>query len=389
MRRLLATMSNCAPALTPALLALLMMPLSSSAARSDSSGSDAAAPATPAALTCTSNDIVVYESNPSSEPDCTATGRTPAEVAEARAYVIETASPGFTMTLQGAELAIGRLHPEFVVRLANAIREARSAGLPFAGVFSAYRPPAFGVGGFSDKFNSLHTYGLAVDMHGIGRPGSPEAQLWHATAAKNGVVCPYGPRDRAEWNHCQPTSVKIILAQNPLRETVRAEGPSDLESMFEAGNTIIADMASAAESLSKAAPTPVRALEAVAGGKSIPQVMASSRTKASPRTARGRTTLARLTVGRIAGKSARHGKQVVGIGVGGPIIAAEEGQRKSSTKQAKHGTRIVIGPTKITVIEKEDRKSSARQAKHDTRVSARGTGVIAEESRRKPKSGRG
>jgi hypothetical protein len=47
-----------------------------------------------------------------------------------------------------------------------------------AGVFSAYRPPAFGVGGFSDKFNSLHTYGLAVDMRGIGTPGSAEAELW-------------------------------------------------------------------------------------------------------------------------------------------------------------------------------------------------------------------
>jgi hypothetical protein len=392
MRRLLATMPTCVPALAPALLAFLMMPISSEVARSDPSGFDAAAPVTPAALTCTANDIVVYESDPSpgSEPGCITAGRTPAEVAEARAYLIDTASPGFTMTLQGAELAIGRLHPEFVVRLANAIRDARSAGLPFAGVFSAYRPPAFGVGGFSDKFNSLHTYGLAVDMHGIGRPGSPEAQLWHATAAKNGVVCPYGPRDRAEWNHCQPTSVKIIVAQNPLRETVRAEGPSDLESMFEAGNTIIADMASAAESLSKAAPTPVRALEAATGGKSIPQVMASSRTKPSPRTAKGRTTLARLTVGRVAGKSARHGKQVVGIGVGGPIIAAEEGQRKSSTKHVKHGTRIVIGPTKITVVAKEDRKSSGREAKHDTRVSARGARVIAvEDSRRKPKSGRG
>ena len=233
MRRLLATMPTCVPALAPALLAFFMTPISSEVARSDPSGLDAAAPVTPAALTCTANDVVVYESDPSSgsEPGCTTAGRTPAEVAEARAYVIETASPGFTMTLQGAELAIGRLHPEFVVRLANAIREARSA--------------------------------------------------------------------------------------------------------------------------------------------------------------KGRTTLARLTVGRVAGKSARHGKQVVGIGVGGPIIAAEEGQRKSSTKQAKHGTRIVIGPTKITVIEKEDRKSSARQAKHDTRVSARGTGVIAEESRRKPKSGRG
>jgi hypothetical protein len=84
---------------------------------------------------------------------------------------------------EGAELAIGRLHPQFVVRLANAIREARSAGLSFAGVFSAYRPPAFGIGAFSDKFNSLHSYGLAADVHGIGRPGSPEAQLWHEIAA--------------------------------------------------------------------------------------------------------------------------------------------------------------------------------------------------------------
>jgi hypothetical protein len=62
------------------------------------------------------------------------------------------------------------------LRLESAIREARSAGLSSAGVFSAYRPPAFGVGGFSDKFNSLHTYGLAVDMRGIGNPGSPEAR---------------------------------------------------------------------------------------------------------------------------------------------------------------------------------------------------------------------
>ena len=285
MRRLLATMSNCTPALAPALLALFMLPLPSDVARSDSSAPEAEAAATPSAPPCAANDTVVYQPNPStgSEPGCATPARTAAEIADARAYLIETASPGFTMTLQGAELAIGRLHPEFVVRLANAIREARSAGMPFAGVFSAYRPPAFGVGGFSDKFNSLHTYGLAVDMHGIGRPGSPEAQLWHETAARNGVVCPYGPRDRAEWNHCQPTSVKIIVAENPLRETVKAEGPSDLESMFEAGNTIIADMASAADSVSKAVPASVRALEAVAHGReSIPQIMASRRTGSKP-----------------------------------------------------------------------------------------------------------
>jgi hypothetical protein len=168
-------------------------------------------------------------------------------IASARNYLIETASPGYTMARQGPELAIGRLNPEFAIRLANAVREARQAGLPSAGVFSAYRPPAFGIGGFFDKFHSLHTYGLAVDMYGIGRPGSAAAQLWYEIAARHGVVCPYGSYHPAEWNHCQPTSLKIILADNPLRGTVTAEGPLSLESMFEAGNTLIANPPSTAD----------------------------------------------------------------------------------------------------------------------------------------------
>ena len=250
---------------------------------------------------CSSNELEAYQANLplGNESACGAIPRTPVEIAQARAYLVETASPGYTMTLQGAEVAIGRLHPEFAVRLERAIREARSAGLPFASVFSAYRPPAFGVGGFSDKFNSLHTYGLAVDMRGIGQPGSPEAQLWHRIAAKNGVVCPYGPRDRAEWNHCQPTSVKIILAQNPLRETVTSAGPLDVESMFEAGNPLIADVASAADSLSQAAPTPVRAWEAVAKGpEPTTQVAARPQTNGDTR----------APTKRVAAKPARHAK---------------------------------------------------------------------------------
>jgi hypothetical protein len=35
------------------------------------------------------------------------------EAARARAYLIETATPGYIMTRQGPERAIGRLHPEF------------------------------------------------------------------------------------------------------------------------------------------------------------------------------------------------------------------------------------------------------------------------------------
>lgn len=184
-----------------------------------------------AALDCGSEIVSPSDAAP-------ACGESP-DAADDHDYLVETATPGYTMTLQGPEVAIGRLHPEFVHRLAGAIREARAAGLSSAGIFSAYRPPAFGVGGFSDKFNSLHTYGLAVDMTGIGGPGSVEAKTWYEIAAKHGVVCPYGVESRTEWNHCQPTWLKIVRTENPLRETVSAEGPVNLESMFQAGNAVI------------------------------------------------------------------------------------------------------------------------------------------------------
>jgi hypothetical protein len=185
---------------------------------------------------CRSDIIVIAPKPPAkSEGMCPEHATEPDETARARAYLIETATPGYAMTRQGPERAIGWLHPEFVKRLAAAIAEARGAGLPFAGIFSAYRPPVFGVGGFADKFHSLHTYGLAVDVTGIGAPGTPSALLWHEIAARNGVICPYGPHNLLEWNHCQPTWVKIILADNPLRETVTAGGPIDLEDMFEVG----------------------------------------------------------------------------------------------------------------------------------------------------------
>jgi hypothetical protein len=188
------------------------------------------------------SDHIVDAPKPSakSEGRCSEHANEPDETARARAYLIETATPGYTMTRQGPELAIGRLHPEFVKRLAAAIAEARGAGLLFAGIFSAYRPPVFGVGGFADKFHSLHTYGLAVDVIGIGAPGTPSALLWQEIAARNGVICPYGPHNLLEWNHCQPTWVKIILADNPLRETVTADGPISLEDMFEVGYSLIA-----------------------------------------------------------------------------------------------------------------------------------------------------
>jgi hypothetical protein len=190
--------------------------------------------------------VIVLRSN--SAPDSEASSVEKIDETDiARHFLIETATPGDTMTRQGPELAIGRLHPEFVRRLAGAIRDAREAGLRSAGIFSAYRPPAFGVGGFSDKFNSLHTYGLAVDMTGIGGPGTQDTKLWYEIAARHGVVCPYGAANRVEWNHCQPTQIKIIMPESPLRETLAAAGPVNLQSMFVAGSPFIESEANASD----------------------------------------------------------------------------------------------------------------------------------------------
>src|SRR5262249_22557034 len=111
--------------------------------------------------------------------------------------------------------------------------------LPFAGVFSAYRPPAFGIGRFSDRFASLHAYGLAVDMSGIGEPHSKEAKLWYEIAGRHGIFCPYGVDSKREWNHCQATPIKAVCVDNPLRKTILAEGPIDLEEMFKVGNWFV------------------------------------------------------------------------------------------------------------------------------------------------------
>jgi hypothetical protein len=182
----------------------------------------------------------IWNPAPRDDVACLADERSSTELAQARAYLVQTASPSHTMAQQGPKLAIERLHPEFAIRLAKVLREARESGLSSAGIYSAYRPPAFGVGGFSDKFNSLHAYGLAVDLYGIGRPGSDEAQRWHEIAVRYGVICPYGPHHKREWNHCQPTGIKIVLPENLLRDTITADGPVSLETMFEAGNSVVA-----------------------------------------------------------------------------------------------------------------------------------------------------
>src|SRR2546425_9388136 len=58
--------------------------------------------------------------------------RSKSAIEEAKTYLISTATPGYTMRRQGVPVAIERLHPAFVVKLAEGIKQAREAGLEHA-----------------------------------------------------------------------------------------------------------------------------------------------------------------------------------------------------------------------------------------------------------------
>jgi hypothetical protein len=156
------------------------------------------------------------------------------QVDAARRFLVRIACPGNTMSRQGEDLAVARLHPVFAVRLAAAIKQARREGLPGACPFSTYRPPAFGVGGYASKYDSMHAYGLAVDMASIGGPGSKQALIWWRIVHENGLYLPYGPYNRAEWNHTQFLRQKgrQFVASHPVRRTITGHGPINLMAMW-------------------------------------------------------------------------------------------------------------------------------------------------------------
>jgi len=161
---------------------------------------------------------------------------------DARTFLIRTATIGGTMARQGPDVALGRLHPVMAVRMASALGEARQQpGLERAGCFSAYRAPGLGVGGYRNKFDSNHAYGLACDMFGIGRPGSREAKLWHKIATAHGLYNPYfGTRMTWEWNHYQVTPTLTAARSLPaLRRTITRNGPPDEPRMWRVADALI------------------------------------------------------------------------------------------------------------------------------------------------------
>lgn len=100
----------------------------------------------------------------------------------------------------GVEFAVGMLHDVFAIRLARAIKQARHEGYTI-GVFSAFRGPDLGIGGFRDKNMSTHAAGIATDVTGI--DSATIAIAWQRIANANGLYLPYGPHNRAERNHTQ------------------------------------------------------------------------------------------------------------------------------------------------------------------------------------------
>lgn len=191
------------------------------------------------------------------------------EVAEARAYLKEVAGAGGTMLRQGVDavmtrlrssveapnliasfkealqrgevreegiaVSIDRLHPDYAVKLAKAVKEARANGLPKAGPFSCYRPPVYRVGGMRDKAASCHAYGLVCDIGGIGWARSKDSEKWGAIARRAGLYRPH--RSAREHNHWQLVPNKVC-GTAAMRTTITASGPKDLQAMWTAGTKL-------------------------------------------------------------------------------------------------------------------------------------------------------
>ena len=103
------------------------------------------------------------------------------------------------------------LNPDFASSLANAIRQARAAGLN-VGLESGFRTPSQTGSAYDAGGNSAHSYGLASDISGLDGPNGKITNQWAQIAAANGLHNPYGVGNAKEFNHWQ-------LPPQPLEQT--------------------------------------------------------------------------------------------------------------------------------------------------------------------------
>lgn len=165
-------------------------------------------------------------------PRSEAPTRPPDPVASARQYLASVGVNSASMNRQGFNQAIGRMRPDFVVGLANAVRQARSEGIG-VGPNSTFRDPTQDPGGYKDKWNSLHGYTMASDVQGIGGRGSKDAVRFSQIAEENGITNPYGPYNKAEYNHYQLIDQK----GRQFREANPAATPA-LKAYLDAGSPV-------------------------------------------------------------------------------------------------------------------------------------------------------
>ena len=104
------------------------------------------------------------------------------------------------------------LNPAFATPLANALRQARAAGLPVR-LESGFREPGQTGSAYDAGGKSSHTYGLASDINGLDGPNGKITNQWAQIAQANGLHNPYGVGDAAEFNHWQLPPQP--LEQNP------------------------------------------------------------------------------------------------------------------------------------------------------------------------------
>ena len=124
------------------------------------------------------------------------------QVLSARDYLNSLSMHGFRMG------DTSNLSPTFAVRMADAIHEAREAGLN-VGVMSAFRTGDTTGSRYDAEGFSLHDKGGAIDVSGLDGPNGPATKQWAEIAAKHGIHNPYGVGNEREFNHWQMIPDKL------------------------------------------------------------------------------------------------------------------------------------------------------------------------------------
>jgi hypothetical protein len=123
---------------------------------------------------------------------------------------------------QGRPGDTSNFDPVFAHNLAAAIQDANAHGM-HVGLESAYRTPGQTGSSFDRSGRSLHSYGLAADVNGIGSPGSDTARQWYQFATAHGLFNPYGYNNKAEFNHYQGINHELTQAEVPAYQQAFAQ----------------------------------------------------------------------------------------------------------------------------------------------------------------------